>query len=80
MTVPKKCKGCGALLQRLQLQSGVYGSPYKQHGWYRFYCGTKWHPEHGWSLLSPWCALACEKVKNRKLRAEIRHLKREGAA
>lgn len=74
---PKVCKHCKAAMQRLTLQTGIEGSPYRRFGWYHYRCGTRWHPEHGWSRLgASYCEVNVLTKKVRKLNAEVRRLKR----
>lgn len=43
---PSECPSCGAALQ---IHDG-YHRPYRRLGWYVFgECGSRWHPEHGFS-------------------------------
>ena len=41
----KQCRWCGAAPSI----HGGHGRPVRYHGWFRYRCGTRWHPEHGWS-------------------------------
>ena len=63
---PSRCQWCNACLQ----YHGGHGRPYRRLGWFRYECGTKWHPKHGWSHdLSGRCrANALERVLKEMLR------------
>ncbi len=40
-----ECTWCGALIQ----YHAGWGKPYHRRGWFHFDCGTRWHPQYGWS-------------------------------
>jgi hypothetical protein len=41
----RQCQWCGAYLST----HGGHGGPIRRHGWVSYECGTRWHPQHGWS-------------------------------
>ena len=45
VVMEKQCRWCGAAPS----YHGGHGRPVRYHGWFRYRCGARWHPEHGWA-------------------------------
>ena len=76
----KQCRWCGAAPSI----HGGHGRPIRLHGWFRYQCGTRWHPEHGWSRCDDTCranvyerALNYIKMKRTITVAEVRRVARQ---
>lgn len=81
MVMEQQCKWCGAAPS----YHGGHGRPIRRNGWFRYRCGTRWHPDHGWNQdLGGGCveaiykrALNYIKMKRTIKIAEVKRVVRE---